>query len=98
MLPALHELLIQRDALLAERTALRRVGGEVATHEAEDLLAVDLSLLGPAPERADAHDLTAEALHELGQQSDRAAGAHEVLHEEHLRPLPNQPVELGGQR
>ena len=41
MLPALHELLIEGNALLAEGTRLRRVRREITTHEAEDLLAVE---------------------------------------------------------
>src|SRR5713226_10701894 len=54
MLAPLHVLLVERYALLAERTALGRVGGEIAAHQAEDLLAVDLVLLGAAPQGSDA--------------------------------------------
>src|SRR5262249_6122004 len=42
VLLALHELLIQGDAFLAERAALRRIRREISAHQAEDLLAADL--------------------------------------------------------
>src|SRR5206468_1507510 len=59
--------------------------------------AADLGLLRPAPQRADPHDLAAEVLHELGEESDGGAGADQVLDDEHLGALADQPVELGGQ-
>src|SRR5207249_287046 len=97
MLLPLHEFLIEGDALLAERAAVRGIGREIPADQAEDLLAADLGLLRPAPERADPHDLASEVLHELGEESDGGAGADQVLDDEHLGALADQPVELGGQ-
>src|ERR1700674_4615033 len=53
MLAALHVLPVERDALLAERAGLGGVRGEIAAHQAEDLLAVDHRLLGAPPQGAD---------------------------------------------
>src|SRR5262249_27922023 len=50
VLATTHELLVQRHALLAHRTLLGRIRRKVAAHEAEDLLARDLRLLGAPPE------------------------------------------------
>src|SRR6476661_3439813 len=75
VLAPLHVLLVQRHALLAERTGLRRVGREVAAHQAEDLLAPDLRLLRAPPQGPDAHHLAAELLHQLREQPHRGAGA-----------------------
>src|SRR5713226_6530522 len=59
VLAPLHVLLVERHALLAERTALGRVGGEIAAHQTEDLLAIDLALLGAAPQGPNTDHLAA---------------------------------------
>src|SRR5262250_797082 len=97
VLAAPDEFLIERHALLAHRTLLGEIGGEVTTDEAEDLLARDLPLLGAPPERADADDLTAQLLDEVAQQLHRAPGADEILHDQDLRARANEPVELRGE-
>ncbi len=97
MLAALHVLLVERHALLAERAGLGGVGGEVAAHQAEDLLAVDHRLLGAAPQGADADHLAAQIFHELGEQPHGGARAHQVLHDEHLGPGADEALELDGQ-
>src|SRR5215467_6803398 len=97
VLATAHELLIQRHALLAHRTLLGRIGGEVAAHEAEDLLARDLRLLRAAPERPDADDLAAQLLHEIAEQLHRAPRADEILHDQNLRARADEAVELRGQ-
>src|SRR5215831_10518185 len=98
MLPALDELLVQRDALLAEGTGLGGIRREVPADETEDLLAVDLCLFRAAPERTDTDDLAAHVLHELREESHRRARADEVLDDQHLGSLANEPVKFGGQR
>jgi hypothetical protein len=52
MLPSLDELLVERHALLAEGAGVRGIGREIAAHQAEDGLAVDLGLPRPAPQGA----------------------------------------------
>src|SRR5262245_2261261 len=98
MLAAADEFLVERHALLAHRTLLWEIGGEVAADETEDLLARDLSLLGAPPERADTHDLAAQLLDEVAEQLHRAPGAHEILHDQDLRARANEPVKLRGER
>src|SRR4030095_15411575 len=98
MLPALYELLIEGNALLAQGTGLRWIRREITAHEAEDLLAVDLGLLGPAPEGADSDDLTPEALDELREQAHRGARAYEVLHDQDLGGLADEAVEFHRER
>ena len=79
MLPALHELLIEGYALLAEGTGLRRICREITADEAEDLLAVDLGLLGPAPEGPDSDDLAPEALDDtVREMAEQIAAAPAV--------------------
>src|SRR5262249_42414307 len=97
MLTASHELLVEGDALLAHRTLLGRIRRKIAAHEAEDLLARDLGLLRPAPERPDADDLAPQFFHEIAQELDRGARAHEVLDDEDLGRGADEPVELGGE-
>src|SRR5262249_39076537 len=46
---ALHEFLIERDALLAERTALGRIRRKIPADQAEHLLATDPRLLRAPP-------------------------------------------------
>src|SRR5215470_16521676 len=98
VLAATDEFLVERHALLAHRTLLGEIGGEVTTDEAEDLLARDLPLLGAPPERADADDLAAQLLDEVAQQLHRAPGADEILHDQDLRARANEPMELRGER
>src|SRR5215471_1374103 len=97
VLATAYELLIQRHALLAHRTLLGRIGGEVAAHEAKDLLSRDLRLLRAAPERPDADDLAAQLLHEIAEQLHRAPRADEILHDQNLRARADEAVELRGQ-
>src|SRR5215472_3914546 len=98
MLASLHELLVQGHALLAQGAALGRIRGEIAADETEDLFAADLALLRPTPERSDAHDLSPEVFDELREEADGGAGAHEVLDDEHFGGLPDETVELRGER
>src|SRR5262245_51526362 len=97
VLATAHELLVQRHALLAHRTLLGRIRGEVAAHEAKDLLSRDLRLLRAAPERPDADDLAAQLLHEIAEQLHRAPRADEILHDQNLRARADEAVELRGQ-
>src|SRR5215471_2300481 len=98
VLAAADEFLVERHALLAHRTLLGEIGGEVAADETEDLLAGDLPLLGAPPERTDADDLAAQLLDKVAQQLHRAPGADEVLHDQDLRARANEPVKLRGER
>src|SRR6185369_7644802 len=98
MFPALYELLVEGNALLAQGTGLRRIRREITAHETEDLLAIDLGLLGPTPEGTDSDDLAPEALDELREQAHRGARADEVLHDQHLGRLTDEPVEFHGER
>src|SRR5262245_42548838 len=79
VLPALHELLIERHALLAERTALGRIRRKISTHQTEDLLPADLRLLRAPPQRSDPDDLASEVFDELREETDGRAGADEIL-------------------
>src|SRR5262245_41731683 len=68
MTAAADELLVERNAFAAERAILGVVRGEVATHQAEDRLAVFHLDRGPPPQAADADDLRAELLDQLDEQ------------------------------
>src|SRR5262249_55327626 len=97
MLLALHEFLVQRHALLAERAALGWIGREIPAHQTEDLLATDLGLLRPAPQRPDSDDLTSETCHQLSEAPYGRTRTHQVRDDERLGPGPDQPMELRGQ-
>src|SRR5262245_25391624 len=92
-----HEFLVQSHPAAAQRAFVRRVGREVSTHEAEDRLSIELDR-GSPPETPDAHDLRPDLLHEVDQQLERGARAHEVLDEQHLRALADETLELDRQR
>src|SRR5215472_10794345 len=91
VLLALHEFLVERHAFLAERTVLGRIRRKISADQAEDLLAPHLRLLGASPQRPNPDDLAPEIFDQLREQTDGGAGAHQILDDEHLGALTDQP-------
>src|SRR5437762_6595416 len=96
MVPSPDELLVDRHAAATKRAIFGSVGGKVSAHEAEDRLAVQLDRRSP-PQAPHTDDMGSELLDEVDEKLECGPGAHEVLDQQYLRALANQPLELDGQ-